>query len=118
MNISEKHHHHFLRSNHSNVLIISSRSHQLETRESKNEIVELFPAVRAIMRNRKAKPDQRKERKWSNGKPLLQLLLGSELRGVTTLALSAVGSSRRESSVALSADLLVTLLSRKKRGKL
>lgn len=43
---------------------------------------------------------------------LLQLLLRSELRRVTTLPLSAVGSSGRKSGVADSADLLVTLHSK------
>ena len=41
---------------------------------------------------------------------LLQLLLGSELRRVTALALTAVGSTRRETGVALAADLLVAVV--------
>ncbi len=40
----------------------------------------------------------------------LQLLLGSKLVGVTTLLLSAVGSSGRKSSIALSADHLVAVV--------
>lgn len=40
----------------------------------------------------------------------LQLLLGSELVGVTALLLSAVGSSGRKSSVALSADHLIAVV--------
>ena len=40
----------------------------------------------------------------------LQLLLGSELIGVTALLLSAVGGSRRKSSVALTADHLLTVV--------
>ncbi|KAI3486178.1 hypothetical protein L1887_50319 [Cichorium endivia] len=47
---------------------------------------------------------------------LLQLLLGSELRRVTALALTAVGSTRRETGVALAANLLVACEQCIKRG--
>lgn len=40
---------------------------------------------------------------------LLELLLGAELRRVTALPLPAVGGTGRETGVADSADLLVTL---------
>ena len=42
--------------------------------------------------------------------PLLQLLLSTELRAVTALALAAVGGTRRETGVALTADLLVAVV--------
>jgi hypothetical protein len=44
---------------------------------------------------------------WSNR--LFELLLRSELVGVTTLALAAVGSTGRETGVALAADHLVAV---------
>ena len=43
-------------------------------------------------------------------KPLLQLLLGAQLRAVTTLALTAVRRTRRQTGVALTADLLLTVV--------
>ena len=43
-------------------------------------------------------------------KPLLQLLLGAQLRAVTTLALTAVCRTRRQTGVALTADLLLTVV--------
>ena len=43
---------------------------------------------------------------------LLQLLLGSKLIGVSALLLTAVGSTRRQRSIALTADHLVALVLR------
>jgi len=43
-------------------------------------------------------------------KPLLDLLLWSELVGVTALLLTAVGGSRWQSSVALSANHLLAVV--------
>jgi hypothetical protein len=41
---------------------------------------------------------------------LLELLLGTELVGMTTLSLTTVGSTRRETSIALAANHLLTVV--------
>ena len=48
--------------------------------------------------------------KFDSAQPLLYLLLGSELVGVTTLLLAAVGGSGGQTSVALSADHLLAVV--------
>lgn len=49
------------------------------------------------------------QRQTTMVKPLLKLLLGSQLVGVTALSLSAVGGSGGKSGVALTADRLLTV---------